>query len=387
MPEISVLIPVYNCEKYIKGCLDSVLTQPFKDFEIICVDDGSTDSSLEILKDYAQKDSRIKAFESEKNSGNLAARKKCISHISGDHVIFVDSDDLLESGALEMISNAVNAHDCDIINFNCSVTSLGATENQLIKMENFVNRKSDNVDEGALLLECFVNEKLTWTLWNKVYKASLLKKIYPFITDSPIYFADDMYLFALIYSNAKSFSYCDDVIYNYRLGAGEYGGKMNFGKFEKSCNQKIVSDEVAKYLQQNTDFSKTKQVSDKINTILRNDVFYNFLNDVEEESKERAFALFHEVWGTENLMNAVIELSDDLKSFKAFAENQNKTHEEYINSLKAEVSALNNELKKLNDFHEDCEKNRRREWIWEREQFSNLKTAYLNEKQKSKGGK
>ena len=68
MPKFSIIIPVYNVEKYIKKCLDSVFNQTFKDFEVICVNDGSTDSSLDILKEYAAKDARIKIINKDKNS-------------------------------------------------------------------------------------------------------------------------------------------------------------------------------------------------------------------------------------------------------------------------------------------------------------------------------
>ena len=92
MPKVSVIIPVYNVEKYLRECLDSVINQTLKDIEIICIDDGSTDSSLSILKEYAKKDKRIKIIK-QKNLGAGAARNKGIKIAKGEFVIFLDSDD------------------------------------------------------------------------------------------------------------------------------------------------------------------------------------------------------------------------------------------------------------------------------------------------------
>ncbi|MBO7244768.1 MAG: glycosyltransferase family 2 protein [Alphaproteobacteria bacterium] len=95
-PLISVIIPVYNVEKYLRECLDSVINQTLKDIEIICVDDGSTDNSLEILKEYAKKDNRLKIF-TQKNKGSGAARNLGIKQSSGEFICFIDSDDYYPS--------------------------------------------------------------------------------------------------------------------------------------------------------------------------------------------------------------------------------------------------------------------------------------------------
>ena len=108
-PFFSIIIPVYNVEKYLAACLDSVLNQDFTDFEIICVNDGSTDASDDILKDYQKRDSRI-CIITQKNSGLSEARNTGIENASGKYICFVDSDDMLSKGALRVLWNAVQ-HD------------------------------------------------------------------------------------------------------------------------------------------------------------------------------------------------------------------------------------------------------------------------------------
>ena len=97
MPKISIIIPVYNAEKYLEKCLDSVCNQTLKDIEIICINDCSTDSSLNILRDYAQKDSRIKIIDFKENKGPAIARNLGIDEANGEYIAFLDSDDYPET--------------------------------------------------------------------------------------------------------------------------------------------------------------------------------------------------------------------------------------------------------------------------------------------------
>ena len=102
MTELSIIIPVYNAEKYLPACLDSVLGQSFGDFEVILVDDGSKDGSLVLINEWAQKDGRVKVFHKE-NGGVSSARNYGLSKASGEYICFVDSDDELPEGALEKL--------------------------------------------------------------------------------------------------------------------------------------------------------------------------------------------------------------------------------------------------------------------------------------------
>ena len=114
MPKISVIIPVYNVEKYLRECLDSLLNQAFKDIEIICVNDGSTDGSLNILNEYASKDSRF-IIINQNNQGLSAARNNGLNVAKGDYVAFLDSDDyILNSDYFEKLYNACEKHNADI---------------------------------------------------------------------------------------------------------------------------------------------------------------------------------------------------------------------------------------------------------------------------------
>lgn len=115
-PKVSVIIPVYNVETYLRQCLDSVCAQTLKEIEIICVDDGSTDSSPDILKEYAQKDARIRIL-SQKNAGAGAARNYGLRESNGEYLSFLDSDDFFEPDMLEEAYKSIEEYNADFVVF------------------------------------------------------------------------------------------------------------------------------------------------------------------------------------------------------------------------------------------------------------------------------
>ena len=114
MPLISVVVPMYNVEQYIKRCLDSIINQTFNDIEIICIDDGSPDGSGKIAEQYAMHDKRVKVIHKE-NEGLGMARNTGIEIATGKYVVFVDSDDYLEKSMLQSLINAAMAYNADTV--------------------------------------------------------------------------------------------------------------------------------------------------------------------------------------------------------------------------------------------------------------------------------
>ena len=114
MSKITIIVPVYNVEKYIDQCIQSLLNQTLKDIEIICVDDCSTDKSYSILKSYAKSDKRIKLFKTNKNSGQSTARNIALEQTNTDYVMFCDSDDWFEPNMCEDMLNLITRNDADL---------------------------------------------------------------------------------------------------------------------------------------------------------------------------------------------------------------------------------------------------------------------------------
>ena len=111
---VSVIVPVYNAEKTLAGCIGSVLHPSFEDIEVLAVDDGSTDQSLQLLREFAAQDGRVRVF-AQANSGVAAARNLAINHATGKYLQFVDSDDLLAPDATGRMVEAMERRRCDLV--------------------------------------------------------------------------------------------------------------------------------------------------------------------------------------------------------------------------------------------------------------------------------
>ena len=117
MTKVSIIVPVYNVEEYLKECLDSLVKQTLTDLEFICINDGSTDSSLEILNEYAKKDGRF-IILSQENQGQGVARNNAIQISKGEYIAFLDPDDWVELNALEILYNFAKEKNAQIVQFN-----------------------------------------------------------------------------------------------------------------------------------------------------------------------------------------------------------------------------------------------------------------------------
>lgn len=173
---ISIIIPVYNAENYIGCCLDSIINQTFQEIEIICVDDGSTDNSLSIIKEYSNKDKRIKVLHQE-NKGASIARNNGINNSNGKYIIFVDSDDWLNEKALEKLFNHAEKTKSEMVIFkfiNVDESSKEEYFSEFSDLEVF-NSSFDNIIFNYLdVLDIIF--KIPHSPFNKLYDAYFLKK-------------------------------------------------------------------------------------------------------------------------------------------------------------------------------------------------------------------
>lgn len=177
MIKISVIIPVYNTEKYIKECLDSIANQTFNDFEVICVNDGSVDNSLNILDEYAQRDSRF-IIITQKNQGAGPARNNGLKQAKGEYVLFLDSDDVFEPTMLEEMYNKIQEFDADLAVCSCKKMN---EKGEIIEDSNPQwPLKLDIVPLNTTFSRKDYPEDILWMLcvipWNKLCKKEILIK-------------------------------------------------------------------------------------------------------------------------------------------------------------------------------------------------------------------
>ena len=172
MPEISVIIPVYNTEQFLGNCLSSVLAQTFTDFELIVVNDGSTDKSAAIIGEFAKKDSRIVPLQQE-NKGLSEARNTGIKAARGNWITFVDSDDMLASHFLQKLWDAAKQNNASIA---CSDKQLFWKESEIDNRTAVTSQAIALSPEKALQRALYQKEGPDYSAWSKLYDAKIWQK-------------------------------------------------------------------------------------------------------------------------------------------------------------------------------------------------------------------
>lgn len=229
---ISVIVPVYNVEKYIRKCLDSLVNQTYPDLEIILIDDGSTDSSGKICDEYAEKDDRIQVIHQE-NKGQSIARNIGLQNASGDFIGFVDSDDSIDLRMFEKLFLAIQ--DVDIAMCGHNIVYDG-------KVESYGNREVKTLNYSELWREIFGS--LNNAVWNKLFRRDLLNGI---CFDSHFVHGEDLIFNILYLRFAKSGRIVDEPLYNYY----KRGNSITTGKFTRRKLLEIESkDEALRLVQQ-----------------------------------------------------------------------------------------------------------------------------------------
>lgn len=207
MEKISVIVPVYNVEKYIAQCIESILCQTYQNIELILVNDGSQDDSGKICDEYAGKDSRIRVIH-QVNRGLSVARNAGLDIASGDYIAFVDSDDFIKPNMYELLLSAMKKNNSDMVLCNyCKVSETGEFEH-----DNFYVR--NETVSGMKALEWLEREHY-WSyivVWARLYKRSLFENL----KFKENYIHEDEFIAHELYIRCKTVTGIEDSLYCYR---------------------------------------------------------------------------------------------------------------------------------------------------------------------------
>lgn len=205
---ISVIIPVYNVEEYLHYAIESLEKQTYKNFEIILVNDGSTDDSGKLCDEYSEKYSNVRVFHKE-NGGLSDARNFGIQKAQGEFITFLDPDDYLEAYSLELLAGIQEMHDCDIISTRVKPTELyNIYSNHSVTEENFKNVIV--MDRDVFLEEAFYDKVATVSACGKLYRKSILEIPFP---KGRIY--EDLYIVSEHVAKVNKIAHTPLQIYNY----------------------------------------------------------------------------------------------------------------------------------------------------------------------------
>ena len=217
-PKVSVIIPIYNAEKYMKQCLDTVINQTLEDIEIICVDDGSTDKSLEILNQYQEKDERI-IIITQKNKGGGTARNTGLKIAKGEFLLFLDADDFFEEHMLEKSYDKGKTDDADIVIF--ATRSYSEKKKRLMHSVQGIPLKDMFHDQpfNYMAVPDHLFTAFRRAPWNKFYRTDFVRKNNLWFQE--IYVANDVLFICLSLALAERISILNDIFVYYRMGQSD----------------------------------------------------------------------------------------------------------------------------------------------------------------------
>ena len=228
----SIIIPIYNVESTLKRCVDSVIGQTYKNLEIICINDGSTDKSLKILEEY-KNDNRIKII-TQKNKGIASARNTGIKIATGDYITFIDSDDWYELDYIDKMNQIlVGNENIEVIRGNY-FTSDGINKHKENMQEEFSNKKVDVRNNRTIIFKRLFNAEMKSYSWLLMLKREIIGKKQLYFNDETRYMEDIEFFSKMLYS-IDNIYFCDENKYNY------FYNPDGLSKSTKNMKNKIIN--------------------------------------------------------------------------------------------------------------------------------------------------
>lgn len=233
---LSVIVPVYNREKTIVRCIQSIREQTYQNLEILLINDGSTDHSKEICEEYARKDTRIKLYHQE-NAGASAARKWGVVNASGDYITFVDSDDWIENDMYERMLEKCETYQADVV---CS--GIICERDQVITYEKdtVVSGQYDRKQIKEKIIPIMMFDRkygkrgITGSLWNKIFSSKLIRKAFLQLNPLVTYGDDALTVYSII-AGINRLYVCEESWYHYCVHGDSLVQSYGVYSFEKIC--------------------------------------------------------------------------------------------------------------------------------------------------------
>ncbi|BBL62217.1 glycosyltransferase family 2 protein [Methanobrevibacter arboriphilus] len=335
--DVSVIVPVYNGEKYLKKCLDSLNKQTLETIEIICINDGSTDKSLEILNDYAKKDSRIKVISKE-NGGAGSARNVGLENVNGKYVAFVDADDWVDSDIFEKLYNLSESKNTDIIIFK--MLDYDEKNDEFYKSDYYKIKPLNEFNNKLFKIKDIENSlfKITTSTANKFYNTEFLKKSGTRFPEGFI-FEDNPFFFDLMLKADKIFL-LDEYVYYRRRRESSVMSSIN----DSYYGIIPIIDIITNVFRKNNAYDRFKK--DLLNfNVLTTRNKYNLMDD---KYKKKFFWIMKEYFSN---------ISKDTQSNKDFKDNLNKKNLNFYLIILKSSNYL--EFKLLKENYELRTKNKR----------------------------
>ena len=298
-PIISIIIPVYNMEEYLEQTIGSLVNQTFRNIEILCIDDASTDRSMEILEAFKKSDERVKIYGFSENKSAWSARMLGIREARGRFIMFMDADDCLVPQACHELLREMKRDPADILHFNSEVINVNCfPEEQVRNVERFIKPFRGRLEGKSILTTCFQEKKYKFTLWNKLFRADVCKKAFEGMDDAWLPRGQDKLTYFIIAYYAKSYrGVSGKAYYQYYYGRGGYGNKIfNIQQFERFCTMGHVADKLHDFLERENAVEEYADIEKNFRQELLNDCGAIWINGVTDKDKSAGYELMLKYW-------------------------------------------------------------------------------------------
>ena len=295
-PTVSVIIPIYDAESTLDRCMESVLTQSFRDIEAVCILDGATEGTMKVLKPWALQDKRVNVLRLEKNNGIVLAMKLGLRESTGDYIMFADADDRYLPGAIENAVRLIRESGTDILQFGMKITALPGAETN--GFEKLIRQEVLTSEGDSILYDCFSMHRITHNYYNKIYRGEVCRRAAAAMPDLQIRQFADLYLLFFFLYYAKTFrSVTDGPYYEYFFGNGISTRAPKEKQFAELCASSAILPAIEGFLKRENALEMHESLLESIGDILKSDVV-NKLLTLPEITKE-TIELAVKSWGSE----------------------------------------------------------------------------------------
>lgn len=309
---VSVIVPIYKVEKYLRSCVDSILQQTFSDIEIILVDDGSPDGCGAICEEYAQKDKRVRVIHKE-NGGLSDARNAGLDVCRGDYIVFVDSDDCIHPQMIEKLYQYCEKYEADLAICEFQEFQEGTQPDRKILRDEIPDVKI--IEKTEIMTQLKSRNLITVVAWNKLYKAPLFTSL----RYKKGYLHEDEFLIHQILQKCNRIVYTNERLYYYLRREGSITGRISM---------KYIQDELKAYQERVEFLERNSYTEMKIETqkqILHKIIYYwpyMCNSDEGRELYEKLKRIFEKYFSDADVKKALT--STQVREYEIFQKNEKK---------------------------------------------------------------
>jgi glycosyltransferase involved in cell wall biosynthesis len=287
MAQISIIVPVYNVEKYLRRCLDSLLAQTFRDIEIICVDDGSTDGSLQILDEYASANYRIKVIH-QLNQGVSVARNTGLQEVTSPYVMFCDPDDEYAPSMCKEMYESITSSGDDAC--RCGIDIVRSRVDLCLHIN--IDRYQLPFHGANVSTSDIVCKGVDGSVCNKIYRKDLIDKY--LILFPPGVIHEDCCFHVKYILSAKTISFIDEKLYRYILRDGGYMGATDRDR-ENALDYIRIMDDIYAFMQRNGLWEKKAELFFKFYAYFFNIAYHSMPGEFKDECYDLALPLLNKI--------------------------------------------------------------------------------------------